>query len=104
MFVRSIVMDDWSQAEVLSMLEGGNAQLHEFFERHSLCADSDLANNNFLTKENVMTMRYKTKAALFYRKQLGIHVANVVKSGVYQGREASRRQNRPINHRHSAVL
>jgi hypothetical protein len=97
-------MDDWSQAEVLSMLEGGNAQLHEFFERHSLCADSDLANNNFLTKENVMTMRYKTKAALFYRKQLGIHVANVLKSGAYQGREASRRQNRPINHRHSAVL
>lgn len=102
--VRSIAMDDWSQAEVLSMLEGGNAQLHEFFERHSLCADSDLAKNNFLTRENVITMRYKTKAALFYRKQLGIHVATVLKSGVYRGREASRRQKRTMKHRHSAVL
>lgn len=102
--VRSIAMDDWSQAEVLSMLEGGNAQLQEFFERHSLCADSDLEKNNLLTRENVITMRYKTKAALFYRKQLRIHVANVLKSGVYKGREASRRQNRPIDHRHSTVL
>jgi hypothetical protein len=103
--VRSIVMDDWSHAEVLSMLEGGNAQLHEFFERHSLCADSDLAKNNLLTKDNVITMRYKTKAALFYRKQLAIHVENVLKSGVYRGREASRRpnQNRHLNHSKSSV-
>lgn len=102
--VRSIAMDDWSQAEVLAMLEGGNEQLNDFFHRHSLCVDSDLSKNNLLTKDNVTTMRYKTKASLFYRQQMGKHVANVLKSGAYRGREASRRNRRPLDHRNSTVL
>lgn len=101
--VRSIVMDDWSQAEILAMLEGGNNQLHDFFERHNLCANSDLAANTSVTSENVTTMRYKTKAALFYRKQMQIHVARVLKSGVYRGREASRRRHQPLDHRNSSL-
>ena len=103
--VRSIVMDNWSQAEVLSMLEGGNAQLLDFFERHNLSTHSDLDNNSFLTTENVAKMRYKTKAALFYRQQMGMHVAKIIRSGTYRGREASRRiRHRPLEHRNSAIL
>lgn len=102
--VRSIVMDDWSQAEVLAMLEGGNAQLQDFYERHNLCQESDLSKNKLLTKENVTTMRYKTKASLFYRQQLGKHVAQVLQKGVYRGREASRKQRRTLDHRKSSVL
>lgn len=101
--VRSIGMDDWSQAEVVSMLEGGNAQLQDFYQRHNLCQESDF-NNATLTKKNVTTMRYKTKASLFYRQQLGKHVAQVLQKGAYQGREASRRQRRPLDHRNSSVL
>lgn len=103
--VRSTVMDDWSPAEILAMLEGGNEQLQDFFERHYLTEESDLTNNALLTKENVATMRYKTKASLFYRQQMGKHVAKILQSGVYRGREASRRQRRrPLDHRNSAVL
>ncbi|OEU19566.1 Arf GTPase activating protein, partial [Fragilariopsis cylindrus CCMP1102] len=29
--VRSISMDNWSYSQVLSMLEGGNEQLHNFY-------------------------------------------------------------------------
>ena len=102
--VRSIVMDEWSQQEVLAMLEGGNAQIHDFFERHNLCPDSDFSNNDVLTKENVTTMRYKTKAALFYRQQMQKHVTKILESGVYRGREASRRRGRSLDHRNSSVL
>jgi ADP-ribosylation factor GTPase-activating protein 1 len=102
--VRSIAMDEWSQAEVLAMLEGGNEQLQEFFVRHDLTVDSDLTKNVLLTKDNVTTMRYKTKASLFYRQQMAKHVAKVLKSGAYRGREASRRQRRTLDHRNSSVL
>lgn len=102
--VRSIAMDDWSQVEVLSMLEGGNAQLQDFFQRHNLCQDSDFSSTTALTRSNVTTMRYKTKASLFYRQQLGKHVAQLLQKGAYQGREASRRQRRPLDHRNSSVL
>lgn len=102
--VRSIAMDDWSPAGVLAMLEGGNAQLQDFYERHDLCQESDLSKNQVLTRDNVTTMRYKTKASLFYRQQLGKHVAEVLEKGAYRGREASRKQRRPLDHRNSSVL
>ena len=75
--VRSISMDTWSYTQVLSMLEGGNTQLQVFFSRHNL---------------HDTTTRYHTKAALFYRTHLNRHVTKVSNSGVYQGRNVSRRK------------
>merc|ERR1712151_968886 len=81
--VRSLTMDSWSHSQVLSMLEGGNDQLLQFFHRHSL---SSCASNN----NNIIERRYKTKAALFYREKLSLHVDQVIRNGHYQGREAAR--------------
>jgi Putative GTPase activating protein for Arf len=101
--VRSLTMDNWSHLQVLALLEGGNSQLLEFFRRHKLCPESQ-EDTSFhalhptgpitkgpITKDNVTIMRYKTKAAQFYRQQLLLHVKHVLNSGDYKGREASRR-------------
>jgi alpha-amylase/alpha-mannosidase (GH57 family) len=78
-------MDHWSHEQVLAMLEGGNEQLDSFFRRHAM--------------SDMLGKRYKTKAARFYREHLGKHVSTVKESGVYQGREASRRPSRQqLNH------
>ena len=85
--VRSVSMDgEWSLEEVLSMLEGGNAQLEGFFERHALSESSvheaTVSASSELTPANVMRLRYKTKAALFYRKQMQKHIQSILdKSG-----------------------
>ena len=106
--VRSLSMDDWSPKHVLQMLEGGNDQLHGFFTRHHLSQealiDSPKATTN-LSPENVTQLRYRTKAALFYRQQLNLHAERVLAAGRYQGRELSRRlRNKPrIEHRSSTV-
>lgn len=91
--VRSICMDEWSVTEVVSMLEGGNSQLAAFFDRHALTekACSASTGTTTITKDNVTRLRYKTKAALFYRRQMEIHVANILAAGPYRGREISRR-------------
>jgi Putative GTPase activating protein for Arf len=90
--VRSISMDEWSVTEVVSMLEGGNSQIASFFDRHALTEKACRNNKGtMITKENVTRLRYKTKAALFYRRQMEIHVANVLAAGPYRGREISRR-------------
>ena len=85
-------MDHWSHEQVLRMLEGGNEQLDNFFSRHAMD----------ITRENAKEMlgkRYKTKAAQFYRENLGIHVSQVQRSGIYQGRQASRQARRqPVSH------
>lgn len=104
--VRSITMDSWSHAEVLAMLEGGNLQLTDFFHRHKL-SDKFVKDESKgpITRENVALMRYKTKAALFYREQLTLHVNKVMNSGEYQGREHSRRlRHRKLESRNSATL
>lgn len=92
-FVRSVSMDSWSQSQILSMLEGGNSQILNFFERHSLSSPlpclATTPPNAETSSMNIL--RYKTKAALFYRQNLSLHVDRVMKAGVYQGREASRR-------------
>lgn len=101
-------MDNWSQQQVLAMLEGGNGQIKDFFRRHKLGVDDNaIAENSrgLITKDNISLMRYKTKAALFYRQQLAMHVQQVMKAGVYQGRAASRRlRHRELRERNSAVL
>jgi len=88
-FVRSLPMDSWSHSQVLSMLEGGNYQLLQFFNRHSLSSSSN-DNDSYNDDSNIIERRYKTKAALFYREKLSLHVDQVIKNGHYQGREASR--------------
>mmetsp|Transcript_20225 Transcript_20225/g.33526 ORF Transcript_20225/g.33526 Transcript_20225/m.33526 type:complete len:201 (-) Transcript_20225:165-767(-) len=105
--VRSITMDSWSHIQVLAMLEGGNLQLRAFFNRHKLNSEAKNESPSVgpITKENVTIMRYKTKAALFYREQLTLHVNNVFNSGEYKGREASRRlRHRSLDQRNSTVL
>lgn len=99
--VRSMLMDSWSHSQILSMLEGGNTQLSQFFERHSLGQDDsdrpedDTMTGSFvklnITDDDIVAKRYKTKAAKFYRENLVKHVEKVMNNGEYQGREASRR-------------
>mmetsp|Transcript_32874 Transcript_32874/g.50292 ORF Transcript_32874/g.50292 Transcript_32874/m.50292 type:complete len:242 (-) Transcript_32874:225-950(-) len=102
-FVRSLTMDSWSQSQVLTMLEGGNDQLSRFFERHSLgvCKQAGRENENGSSGwtsfrinkgeiEPIVSRRYSTKAAQFYRQELGIHVERVMERGEYKGRKASR--------------
>jgi Putative GTPase activating protein for Arf len=124
--VRSIGMDEWSAKEVLSMLEGGNRQLQLFFQRHYLTEDSLRFNTSQpspqqpsspdhhhdekqhpppgagagaggLSRDNVQRLRYKTKAALFYRRQMEQHVQTIVSTGPYRGRERSRLVPTPPN-------
>jgi Putative GTPase activating protein for Arf len=113
--VRSISMDEWSVTEVISMLEGGNSQLTAFFDRHALTQQAcppptgDPSNRvcdangrdrstttaataptSMINRENVMRLRYKTKAALFYRMNMEQHVNTILATGPYRGREISR--------------
>lgn len=111
--VRSISMDEWNVTEVISMLEGGNSQLTAFFDRHNLTErtcpqpnhtaskhnnskeskSSSLSSSSSVTinPTNVTRLRYKTKAALFYRTNMEKHINLILQSGPYQGREESRR-------------
>lgn len=79
--VRSISMDSWSHTQVLAMLEGGNEQLYDFYDRHDMGEK----------KSKVFNHRYQTKAARFYRKNMEIHVAKVGQIGLWKGRAASRK-------------
>lgn len=102
--VRSITMDEWSPHHVLNMLEGGNEQLTGFFTRHHLSPSALQENprSSAVTAENVTQLRYRTRAAEFYRKQLRLHVDRVLDAGPYQGRELSRRLRRPhVEHRNT---
>ncbi|GKY91962.1 hypothetical protein MPSEU_000167800 [Mayamaea pseudoterrestris] len=88
--VRSVGMDEWSPEHLLQMLEGGNTQLAAFFARHNLTLDSCPERTQGITKENVIKLRYKTKAAEFYRTQLMRHAIKVLDAGPYRGRDISR--------------
>jgi hypothetical protein len=79
--VRSIAMDAWSHSQVLALLEGGNQQMKQFFQRHRMNGEST----------NALDLQYKTKAARFYKTNLDQHVDKVGGSGLYSGREASRK-------------
>jgi len=50
--VRSLIMDNWSYSQIVAMLEGGNEQLHKFFERHSLIDDEDSSQSSSSTSSN----------------------------------------------------
>jgi len=85
-FVRSLTMDEWSHSQVLAMLEGGNQQLTGFFARHQMVADTTGKRGTGI----IISKRYQTKAARFYRTNLTKHINKVSVAGVYLGREASR--------------
>lgn len=103
--VRSIHMDEWSPTQILTMMEGGNEQLGQFFQRHCLCTQSvqacaaaatpassstttaASASTRVLNPSNVTQLRYKTKAALFYRQQMSLHIERLWQSDApYVGR------------------
>ena len=48
--------------------------------------------NSFNTVDEIVALRYKTKAALFYRENLAKHVERVAADGRYKGREAARKR------------
>ena len=102
--VRSIQMDHFTYQEIITLLEGGNTQLHNFFKRNKLTkyelletqnttnsnqnsntntqnSNSNNSTNNStkkLTVDNVTLLRYKTNAALFYKNQLSAHVQRLL--------------------------
>jgi len=84
-FVRSIRMDAWTHEHILAMLEGETIRVESFFDRHEM-GDFALSQTS--------SRRYHTKAAKFYRTSLAKHVESVSESGVYKGREDSRRSSR----------
>ena len=81
--VRSITMDHWTHGQVLAMLEGGNAQLRDFFVRHGMM----LGNTPISSNTHQYHHRYETKTAKSYRKHLDGRVITVSTSGCYTGRQ-----------------
>ncbi|MGK3756496.1 MAG: hypothetical protein ACI8RD_008810 [Bacillariaceae sp.] len=88
--VRSISMDNWSYSQVLSMLEGGNEQLHNFYDRHDMCDK----------RSRVFERRYQTKAARFYRNNMESHLSKIRQIGLWKGRAASRKAAKTNHHHH----
>ncbi len=80
-------MDSWSHSDVLAMLEGGNKQLHDFFTRHELSPSSNLSRQENC---NIISIRYRTNAGKFYKKNLALHSSTVKNQGMYCGRDAYR--------------
>ena len=102
-------MDAFKHSEILAMLEGGNKQLGDFFDRHHLSSslDTNLINteslNNIIHNGNnnrydtPVSNRYKTNAAKFYKKNLSLHAQKVKDFGIYQGREIFRKSSSPLS-------
>mmetsp|Transcript_2649 Transcript_2649/g.4546 ORF Transcript_2649/g.4546 Transcript_2649/m.4546 type:complete len:309 (+) Transcript_2649:130-1056(+) len=91
-FIKSLTLDSWKRREILCMLEGGNEQLGNFFERHGMGTDEAPSNSGSNNSTTVGVLdRYRTKAASFYRQHLMSHARQLADGGMYEGREASRR-------------
>lgn len=100
-YVKSLYMDGWDDpSQVVRMLEGGNAQLRNFFDRHRMGNGNCRSGNGVCnsgsstTSANGMTSRrYLTKAAQYYRVNLADHAASTVNSGIpYAGPRRLRRR------------
>ena len=96
-YVKSLTLDHWKRREILCMLEGGNGQLGEFFDRHGMGTSTSAANGGEGTTTTtkgciagVVPDRYRTMEACFYRRQLMGHARRVARGGAYEGREAVR--------------
>jgi len=90
-------MDSFKHSDILAMLEGGNKQLGDFFDRHGLSQTSTSSPSSSSPPQNKsandvtsIDNRYKTNAAKFYKKNLTDHVIKVIESGVYKGRDTFR--------------
>jgi hypothetical protein len=92
-------MDSWSRSEVLSILEGGNKQLNDFFARHGLPSSLYQAED-----DDTYRNRYKTNAAMFYRDNLSLHVGRVEQAGTYKGRHSLRKKTRRRKFKRSHAL
>ena len=55
--VRSLSLDMWTEKQLKTLSQGGNAKLAEFFDKYDLRSVKDLK------------VRYSTKAAVYYRKR-----------------------------------
>jgi len=60
-FCRSLTMDNWTEANLVAMLLGGNRQLKSFFERQEI-------------ENSAIDVLYRTKQAAYYREQLSAQV------------------------------
>ena len=88
-FVKSLTLDSWKAREVLCMLEGGNAQLRRFFDRHGMGGGT--VSGGACASEVGGIDRYRTKAASFYRQHLASHARRLAeREELYEGREAIR--------------
>jgi len=87
-YVKSLRLDAWNHREILSLLEGGNVQLRDFFERHRMGETKSKS-------PNTTASRYHTKAGHFYRTNLSKHVAGIsLSQELYQGRHVNRQRYR----------
>jgi len=94
-FVKSLTLDSWKRREILAMLEGGNVQLGNFFDRHGMGGGTSESGGGGKSEGGDGGVggldRYKTKAASFYRQHLMGHARELAdRGGLYEGREASR--------------
>lgn len=97
-YVKSLTLDHWKRREIICMLEGGNGQLGEYFDRHGMGTSTSAANGGEGTTTTtkgciagvVVPDRYRTMEACFYRRQLMGHARRVARGGAYEGREAVR--------------
>ena len=96
-------MDNWSQSQILSMLEGGNDQLNNFFHRysHPRC-NYDLKYSGNNNRMEIYERRYKSKSSQLYRNLLTKHVNKVISKGAYTGKgiEKLSRLNRKKNNQY----
>ena len=81
-FIRSIYMDTWSQDQVEMMLQGGNRQLHEYFDKLKI-EYSSLAIEKKL---------YQTRASAHYREKLRERVCFLALDKSLAGSPASTRR------------
>lgn len=65
-FCRSLTMDNWSEANLLSMLLGGNRQLKAFFTRQRIA-------------NSTVDVLYRSRPAAYYREQLAKQVDQLLK-------------------------
>mmetsp|Transcript_1407 Transcript_1407/g.1835 ORF Transcript_1407/g.1835 Transcript_1407/m.1835 type:complete len:536 (-) Transcript_1407:235-1842(-) len=64
-FCRSLTMDNWTEANLLSMLLGGNRQLHSFFARQQI-------------ENSAIEALYTSRPAAYYREQLANQVEQLL--------------------------
>lgn len=89
----------WSIADIIMMLEGGNQQVGDFLKRHSNKTPHKLLQMSMRSSKNLNNlgssmvsippafMQYRSKAAKYYREKLLDHVNNILELGVYHGKD-----------------